>query len=204
MAVMVENPETYFRQFIPKRDHLLTEMELEAGRENIPIVGPVVGELLNLLARSCSASTMLELGTATGYSAIFLGRALDSSQGRLVTLESNADMAERAKDNIRRAGLETIVDVQVGDAVTILRHMQDSFDLIFMDIEKSDYQKVLPDCGRLLRKGGMLIADNVGFEDADPFNRLIFSDPDWSAVHLFSFLPMHSPEKDGLCLALRS
>jgi predicted O-methyltransferase YrrM len=203
MADMIENPEMYFRQFIPKRDQLLTEMESEAARENIPIIGPVVGELLSIIARSCRATAILELGTATGYSAIFLGRALDPKKGRLVTLESSPDMAERAKANIRRAGLEPIVDVQVGDAVTMLRHMEVSFDLIFLDIEKSDYQIVLPECGRLLRKGGMLIADNVGFKDANPFNQSIHSASDWSVVHLFSFLPMHSPENDGLCLALR-
>jgi predicted O-methyltransferase YrrM len=203
MAAMVENPETYFRQFIPKRDHLLTEMEAEANRENIPIVGPVVGELLHILARTCRAVSILELGTATGYSAIFLSRALNPNQGRLITLESDPNMAERAKANIRQAGMEPIIDVQVGDAVTILQQMEDIFDLIFLDIEKSDYQKVLSDCGRLLRKGGLLVADNVGFEDADPFNRSVFTSHGWSAVNLFSFLPMHSPEHDGLCLALR-
>jgi predicted O-methyltransferase YrrM len=203
MAAMVENPESYFRQFIPRRDHLLKELEAEAVRDNIPIVGPVVGELLYILARTSAASAILELGTATGYSAIYLSRALDPDHGRLVTMESHPDMAERAKANIRRAGLESLVDVQIGDAVAALQQMEDSFDLIFLDIEKTDYQKILPDCRRLLRKGGLMVADNVGFEAAKPFNRSIFSSPDWTVVHLFTFLPAHSPENDGLCLALR-
>jgi predicted O-methyltransferase YrrM len=200
---MVEKPESYFRQFIPERDLLLKELEVVADRENIPIIGPVVGELLFLLACSCNASAILELGTATGYSAIYLGRALDPECGRLVTIENDPEMAGRAKTNLRRAGLAALVEVQIGNAVTTLQRMEDRFDLIFLDIEKSDYKKVLPDCRRLLRKGGLLVADNVGFEAADPFNQLVFAAPEWVTVHLYSFLPAHSPENDGLCLALR-
>jgi predicted O-methyltransferase YrrM len=61
---------------------------------------------------------------------------------------------------------------------------------------------VLPDCRRLLIKGGLLVADNVGFQDADAFNRTISNDPAWRSNALFSFLPCHSPEHDGVCLAL--
>ena len=203
MAAMVENPESYFRQLIPERDPLLKALEIEADRESIPIIGPVVGELLFILARSINAAAILELGTASGYSAIYLGRALDPDSGRLVTIESDPEMAGRAKSNFRQAGLASVTEVRTGDAVGILQTMEDRFDLIFLDIEKSDYGKVLPDCRRLLRKGGLLVADNVGFEAAQPFNQLIFAAPEWATVHLFSFLPAHSPEKDGLCLALR-
>ena len=203
MAAMVENPESYFRQFIPERDALLKALEAEADRESIPIIGPVVGELLFILACSINAAAILELGTATGYSAIYLGRALDPESGRLVTIEYDSEMAVRAKANIHRAGLAPLTEVQIADAVTTLQKMEDRFDLIFLDIEKSDYEKVLPDCRRLLRKGGLLVADNVGFEAAQSFNQLIFGAPEWITVHLFSFLPAHSPEYDGLCLALR-
>jgi predicted O-methyltransferase YrrM len=81
--------------------------------------------------------------------------------------------------------------------------MKGPFDLIFMDIEKADYARALPECHRLLRRGGLLVADNVAFPDADAFNRAIFKDPGWQPVALFAFLPGHSPERDGLCLALR-
>jgi predicted O-methyltransferase YrrM len=81
--------------------------------------------------------------------------------------------------------------------------MEEMFDYIFMDIEKQDYIRALPDCERLLVKGGLLVADNVGFKDADAFNRAMSENPAWRSVTLFSFLPLHSPEKDALCLALR-
>jgi predicted O-methyltransferase YrrM len=203
VAALVDHPESYFRRLIPARDHLLMGLEAEAARENIPIVGPVVGELLYILARAGQAETILELGTATGYSAIFLGRALDPARGRLVTVENDPKMARRAEKNLRQAGLMPVAEVVIGDAAATSRQLQGRFDLIFLDIEKTDYDKVLPECRRLLRKGGLLIADNVGFKDAEPFNRAVFSAPDWKTVHLYAFLPEHSPENDGLCLALR-
>jgi hypothetical protein len=73
---MIPDMENYFRGFIPRRDALLRELEEEAKRESIPIVGPVVGELLYILARMSGAKNILELGTATGYSGIYLARAL--------------------------------------------------------------------------------------------------------------------------------
>jgi predicted O-methyltransferase YrrM len=75
--------------------------------------------------------------------------------------------------------------------------------LIFLDIDKAGYAPVLPQARRLLRTGGLLVTDNTGFADADPFNRAIAADPAWQAVHLLAHLPLHLPPIDGLCLALR-
>jgi predicted O-methyltransferase YrrM len=73
MSAMMSDLEGYFRGFVPSGDDLLRELEREAEQERIPIVGPVVGELLFILARATGAGRILELGTATGYSAIYLG-----------------------------------------------------------------------------------------------------------------------------------
>jgi predicted O-methyltransferase YrrM len=203
MPDLIDNPEEYFRQFLPKRDQLLIELEEEARQEEIPIVGPIVGELLHILARATQARRILELGTATGYSTIFLARAFASTRGRLVTIDNDPDMAARAKINFHRAGLDQQIDMVVGDSQEKLSEMDKSFDLVFLDIDKEYYASVLPHCRRLLKKGGLLIADNVGFKDADPFNRLIFKSSEWRSINLFAYLPLHSPEKDGLCFALR-
>lgn len=203
MSNLIDNPEEYFRQFLPKRDQLLMELEEEARRKEIPIVGPIVGELLHILARATQARRILELGTATGYSTIFLARAFDPTQGRLVTIDNDPDMAARAKINFLKAGLDQQIDILVGDSQEKLSEINKPFDLVFLDIDKDYYASVLPHCRRLLKKGGLLIADNVGFKDADPFNRLISKSSEWRSVNLFAFLPLHSPEKDGLCLALR-
>jgi predicted O-methyltransferase YrrM len=200
---MIPNPEDYFKQFVPPRDPLLLELEEEAGREEIPIVGPVVGELLFLLARATRAKRILELGTATGYSAIYLARAIIDRAGRLVTLEMDHGMAERARANFQKAGVQHLIEVRVGEALEEMSKLIEPFDFIFMDIDKEHYAPVLDHCRRLLRVGGLLLADNVAFKDADDFNRMIFDDPHWKSIHLFTFLPLHSPERDGLCMAVR-
>ena len=203
MSNIVDKPEHYFKQFIPKRNELLVELEAEAEREDIPITGPLVGELLYILACAAKSRRILELGTATGYSAIYLARACEMFNGRVITLENDSAMAARAQQNFQKAGIANRIEIQVKDALETLPQMKREFDFIFMDIEKQDYIRVLPDCERLLVKGGLLVADNVGFKDADAFNRAISDNPAWRSIALFSFLPLHSPENDALGLALR-
>lgn len=203
MSAIVENPEGYFRQFVPDRNPLLLELEEEAQRKTIPIVGPVVGELLFILARATAAKTILELGTASGYSAIFLASACKNVNGRVITLEQDRTMAEKALKNFKTAGLEKHIEIRICDALQEISKMTTTFDFIFMDIEKEDYTRALPHCQKLLKKGGLLVVDNVGFKDADGFNHAIAHQPEWRTISLFSFLPFHSPENDGICLALR-
>ncbi len=203
MSDIVGNPEEYFGQFVPERDPLLLGLEKEARQEDIPIIGPVVGELLYVLVRATRSRRILELGTATGYSAIFLARACQIDNGTILTLENDRAMAARARENIQRAGLESNVEVRVVDALTAISTIKADFDFIFIDIEKEDYIRALPHIERSLKKGGLLVADNVGFKDADAFNRAIAENPGWRPVLLFAFLPLHSPQHDGLCIALR-
>jgi predicted O-methyltransferase YrrM len=84
-----------------------------------------------------------------------------------------------------------------------MAEMSETFDLIFLDIDKESYLPALSHCRRLLRSGGLLVADNVGFSGAADFNRELLENPAWRAVHLLSFLPRHSPEHDGLALAVK-
>jgi len=203
MGNLIEDLEGYFRDQVPGRDELLLRLEQEAREEGIPIVGPVVGHLLYLLVRAIQGRKVLELGTAGGYSAIFLGRACRENGGRLVTLEWDSRMAERAKGNLERAELSLFADVRVGSALELMESMEGPYDLVFMDLDKEYYLPALSSCQRLLRPGGLLIVDNVGFRGAEPFNKKISSDSDWLAIPLLAFLPGHSPEQDGLMIALR-
>jgi predicted O-methyltransferase YrrM len=202
MAKMIEDLEAYFNQMVPPRDDLLLALEQEAQENNIPIIGPLVGQLLAILAQSMAAARILELGTATGYSAIYLARAL-APGGSLVTIEQDPAMARRAGVNIEKAGLGHLVEILVGEATEKVEVLNGPFDLIFLDIDKSGYAPVMPQARRLLRPGGLLVADNVGFADARAFNQAIAADPAWQALHLLAHLPLHSPNKDGLCLAMR-
>ncbi|MBS3755820.1 MAG: O-methyltransferase [Desulfobacterales bacterium] len=202
MSDMVKHPETYFSGFIPERDGLLRKLEAEAEKEQIPIIGPVVGELLFVLARATGATSILELGTATGYSAVYLGRACAPAGGRMVTLENDPDMAARAERNLQEAGLSETVSVRTADALATLPKLEGPFDFVFLDIEKKDYQPALSALSRIVRPGGLLIADNTGFRDTNAFNRAIFDNPAWRSVQILSFLPMHSASHDGLCFAV--
>jgi len=203
MSRIVDQPETYFSRFVRIGDPLLQELEAEAQAEGIPVVGPLVGELLFILARALRARSVLELGAATGYSAIYLARACALNSGRLTTVEIDPKRAARARKNLERAGLAPNATVVCNAADEGMAALAGPFDLIFMDIDKAGYAGALEGCRRLLRAGGLLIADNVAFPDADEFNRAIHADPGWRTVSLFAFLPGHSPEKDGLCLALK-
>ncbi|MGE0086175.1 MAG: O-methyltransferase [Desulfococcaceae bacterium] len=200
---MIEEPHRYFRQFLPPRDALLMELEAEAVREEIPIVGPVVGQLLSLLVRVSRAKQVLEIGTATGYSSIWLAGACRETGGHLVTAEFSPELAARARANLSKAGLSDCADVWEGDALEMMKNTDAQFDMIFMDIDKEFYFPALSLCRNCLKSGGLMVADNTGFRDAENFNRAIAEDPDWQSVNLFTYLPFHSPENDGICLALR-
>jgi predicted O-methyltransferase YrrM len=200
---MIPDLKGAFRQLVPPRDAVLLELEKEARQEGIPIIGPVVGQFLHILARAMQAKRILELGTATGYSAIYLARACEGLKGKLVTLEKDEGMARRAHANFQKAGLGHFIEIRVADALAEMTNMQGPFDLIFLDIDKEDYLPLLSHCHRLLKTGGLMVTDNVGFHAANDFNHAVFESPQWKSVHLLSYLPDHSPEKDGLCLTLR-
>ncbi|MFO7930252.1 MAG: O-methyltransferase [Thermodesulfobacteriota bacterium] len=202
MADTVKHPETYFSGLVPKRDEILQQLEKEAKEEGIPIAGPVVGQLLFVLARAAGAANILELGAAHGYSAIYLGRACTPG-GRVVTLENDSEMAQRARENIEKAGLSNIVSVKEQDALESLAELEGPIDLVFMDIEKKDYRAALDLFTPLVRPGGLLVADNTAFVDAKGFNGAIYNASEWQSVQIFSYLPMHSAAHDGICLAVR-
>jgi caffeoyl-CoA O-methyltransferase len=203
MCAMIPDLEAHFREFIPPRDELLRTLEEEAQRERIPIIGPLVGEFLFILARATQARRVLELGTATGYSAIYLARGCEPEKGQVISLELDAGMAARARRNLAQAGVGDRVEVREGEALLLMDEMPAPFDLIFLDIDKESYLSALSHCQRLLRVGGLLVTDNVGFTGAQDFNREIFRRPEWRVAPLLCFLPAHSPERDGLSLAVK-
>ncbi|MCS6774145.1 MAG: O-methyltransferase [Anaerolineae bacterium] len=127
-------------------------------------VSPSEGKLLQVLARLIGAQRILEIGTLGGYSAIWLARALPP-EGKLVTLEIDCHHAEVARENLAQAGLGHKVEVRLGRAAETLRHMhaqgEPPFDLIFIDADKESYPEYFELCLPLLRRGGLLLADNA-------------------------------------------
>ena len=127
-------------------------------------VAPNQGKLLQLLAQSQKARSILEIGTLGGYSTIWLARALPAD-GRLVTMEFDPKHAEVARANIAHAGLSGIVEVRVGSAADLLPRLHAEgggpFDLIFIDANKDGYPEYFSWALKLSRKGSVIIADNV-------------------------------------------
>ncbi len=203
MGVMVDHPATYFSQWVSHRSRRLQKLEAEAAEKDVPIVGPVVGRLLYLMARLSKARQILELGTATGYSAICMGEACRENRGQVITFEIDPEMARRARDNIAQAGLDDVIEVRCQDALDALAAFEHPVDMLFMDIEKQDYARLLPGIEKIVRPDGLLIADNTGFKDAHRFNKAIHESPAWASVNLWAFLPGHSPEHDGICIAVK-
>jgi predicted O-methyltransferase YrrM len=136
----------------------------EAARLPPIQVSPPQGKLLNLLARSIEARSILELGTLGGYSTIWLGRALPEG-GRLITVEAEPRYAEVARENIARAGLSDVVDLRVGPALDVLPELHAEgagpFDLTFIDADKVHTPDYFAWALEHSLPGSLIVADNV-------------------------------------------
>jgi len=194
----------HFRQFTPHETGVLAALEQEAVDKNIPIIGPLVGKMLWLITKLMRAENVLELGTATGYSAIWIAKALKDTGGSLTSIEWDSEMANKARANIEEAGYAEVVEVQQGDAKELLGKFDvNQFDLIFQDVEKEMYLELLEPCARALRKGGLLFFDNTAFKTAGEFLGESIKHPELDGIHLYAFLPEHQPEYDGLTILIK-
>jgi predicted O-methyltransferase YrrM len=210
MGGITEAPvEEYLYGLLPERDAVLNAMEQQAAERNIPIVGPAVGRLLYLLARSIGARTVFEMGSAVGYSTIWWARALGEG-GRVVYTDGDRRNADEARRNFESARVLDKIDIRVGDALEILSEQRaESFDIIFNDVDKQDYPRVFKLAVPRLRKGGLFISDNVlwsgrvaqaGEKDESTaaireFNRLLYG----SRELYTSVLPL----RDGVSVSLK-
>lgn len=141
-------------------DAVLEDIARAGAEQHLPLVDAEVGALLRVLATSVGAKRILEIGTAIGYSSIWLARALPAD-GMLITMEMRADRARVARENAARAGLAGRVNVMVGDAGLLVAKVSGPFDLIFQDGDKKLYSPMLDRLVALLRPGGLLVTDNV-------------------------------------------
>lgn len=144
-------------------DAVLDEIARGNETRRLPLVDAEVGALLRVLATSVGATRILEIGTAIGYSGIWLARALPAG-GMLVTMEFDEARAREARDNFAKAGLADKVSVVVGDAQLKIAKVSGPFDLIFQDGNKQLYTPLLDRLVALLRPRGLLVTDNVLWE----------------------------------------
>jgi caffeoyl-CoA O-methyltransferase len=201
---MNEKVEDYLYELLPKRDEVLSDMEEYAARHKVPIIGPAVARMLALLVQISGAKRIFELGSAIGYSTIWLARAA-GPQGEINYTDGDPENAKRAKAYFERAGVAPQIRVETGDALTLLKKAPGEFDLIFNDINKREYPEAAKQSLPRLRRGGLFITDNTLWSgkaarkaaagDADTrgvqeLNRMVFESQD-----LFSVL---IPLRDGV------
>ena len=200
--------EQYFYSLLPARDEVLTQIENQAIERDIPIVGPAVGRFLYQLAVISGAKAVFELGSAVGYSTIWWARAVGES-GRVIYTDGDRKKADEARGYFERAGVADRITIKVGDALELLSEQKQEFDLIFCDIDKEDYPRAFKLAVSRLRKGGLLVADNVLWSgrvaQENPseastrailqFNRLLYSSPE--------LFPTILPIRDGVAVAVK-
>ncbi len=200
--------DDYLYSMLPKRDEVLAEMEEYATAHDVPIVGPAVAFVLQQLALMINARSVFELGSAIGYSTIWWAQAV-GEKGSVIYTDGDSKNAERARAYFARAGVSNRIKLHTGDALELLSEQKQEFDIIFNDVDKDDYPRVLRLVSPRLRKGGLFITDNVLWSghvaDKNPtdaktkaileFNRKLYDSKDFYTTIL--------PIRDGLAVALK-
>jgi predicted O-methyltransferase YrrM len=198
--------DRYMHELLPVRDVVRAEMEREAAERDIPIVGPAVAALLEILAVSIGAKRVFELGSAIGYSTVAFARAV-GPEGKVFYTDGDEKNAREAAGYLTRLGLMDRVEMKIGEAVASLEATPGQFDVVFLDIDKDGYPRALETAAPRVRPGGYLLADNTlwsgrvvdrdvrdtATEGIREFNRRLFARTDFRAVIV--------PLRDGVAIA---
>lgn len=153
---------SYLTSLIPQHEGILKELEAYAEQHDTPIVTPDVAGLLKVMIKSAQVKSILEVGTAIGYSAILMG--LSAGQDfSITTIERNEENAALAMQNIKKAGMEKNIKVMTGDASEVLDQIEGTFDMIFVDAAKGQYMDFFQKSIGKLKLGGIFVCDNVLF-----------------------------------------
>lgn len=210
--------QEYLASLVPPREPEMREMEEYAEKHHFPIIGPACGYYCYQLARMIQARSVFEMGSGYGYSTAWFAKAVKETcaeQGRsdgggvVHHTVWDADLSKRAAGHLSRLGYGDLIQYHVAEAVETLRQTQGAFDIIFNDIDKEAYPDSLPVIKEKLRRGGILIIDNMlwhgqvldatdrekSTEAIRRFTRDITTDPDW-IVSL-------APVRDGMMVAYK-
>ena len=128
------------------------------------VVDDDVSRMLYVLARLTRAQRILEIGTSIGYSTVSMAKAIRGYDGKILTIEYEQHIAQQAMKNFERAGVAQNIEVKIGDAREMIPRIREHFDLIFQDVgDKELYPLLFDDCVRLLKPGGLLLAEDTLF-----------------------------------------
>jgi len=207
MPTLEPKIEKYLNDLLPERESVVREMEEYAEANQFPIVGPLVGRLCYQMVKSIKAKLIFEMGSGFGYSTYWLAKALPDD-GKIFFTEYSQDNIKLAEDFLGKAQVLDKVEIIQGDAIRALENRDEEFDLIMNDIDKEYYPKSLKVILSRLRKGGILITDNLIWSgrivNSEPdaqtrsimqYTRLIYDSPDlWTTI---------IPLRDGVGMSLK-
>jgi predicted O-methyltransferase YrrM len=158
--IILSTQSEYISSFRKKTDSLIEEMEAYAQEHNVPILSWESAEFLEQLILIKDPRRVLELGTAIAYSTIRIARNL-KGKSAIHTIEKSADNIMLAKEFIAKSGLINKIKVLEGDAINVMPQLKKKYDLIFLDVDKEDYKRLFDYSLVLLRKGGIMVVDNL-------------------------------------------
>jgi len=189
-GITVPEVEDYIYALLPPRDEVLAEMEIEASKNKVSIVGPAVARVLYQLATISGARKIFEMGSAIGYSTIWWARAVGEG-GRVIYTDGDPQRAEKARRYFERAGVSQRITIRVGDALEFLSEEKEQYDIIFNDVDKIDYPRILRLALPCLRSGGLFITDNLLWS-----GKVTRPDPDATTKAILEFNKMIYQSKD--------
>lgn len=163
--IVDERLVTYINSLDTGNTAMLDQIEREATADYVPIIRKEMQSFLKFLLAMKKPARILEVGTAVGFSAIFMAE-YDPVPCQITTIENYEKRIPIARENFKRAGKETQIALLEGDAAEVLKTLEGPYDFIFMDAAKGQYIHFLPEILRLLAKDGVLVSDNV-LQDGD-------------------------------------
>ncbi len=155
--------------------------EMESAGKTYLSVGAVEGRMLRLLTETAGAKSVVEIGTSTGYSSLWICLALQSTGGKLTTFEIDPGRAALAREHFREAGVEQIATVVEGDAHQNIARMAAPVDIVFIDADKEGYLDYLDKLLPLVRPGGLILADNVDM--APEYVKAVSNNPELETLY---------------------
>lgn len=161
----MENFESFADSFSAELPEYLEEVRGKAVLQNVPVIRRSAVGLLSFFVRMTGAVNILEVGTGTGFSALTMWEA-SGRKAHIITIENYEPRIKEAKINLQKEGAGEYITLLAEDATEVLRRLDTTFDMIFMDAAKGQYENWLPDVKRLLKKDGILITDNI-LQDGD-------------------------------------
>ena len=186
-------------------------MEVYAREHDFPIIGPASGQCCHVLSRLAGARRVFELGSGYGYSTAWFARAVvENGGGEVHHVVWDQELSDRARKHLAALGLDAVVRYHVSEAVETLRATPGQWDVIFMDIDKRGYPDALPLIAERLRKGGILIVDNMLWSGRvfDPAERSADTDAIRRATDRLTrsaeWISTLVPIRDGLLVAYRA